>query len=195
MKPKDPNNDAMTNESPQDTTDPELGNEDDVAIEGIADELEGQPTQADHETELAEAQGRALRAQAELENFRKRSRREIEDGKKYATIPLVRDLLPAIDNLERALEAARSDAASGALREGVQMVATQLKAVLANHHCVAIEADGQPFDPNVHEAISELPHPEIERGFVAMVHQVGYRVHDRVVRPAQVIVSSGPAEA
>ena len=194
MKPDNTNDSSMTDDDvPQDES--TAVSEEDLAIDDIASELESQGQQSGIETELAEAQGRALRAQAELENFRKRSRREIEQGKKYATIPLVRDLLPAIDNLERALEAAGEDPAVAGLREGVQMVATLIKSVLSQHHCVEIEAEGQPFDPNFHEAISELPHPEIERGKVAMVHQVGYRVHDRVIRPAQVIVSSGPAEA
>ncbi len=193
MKPNDPS-DASTS-GDQDTDEPISAAEQDLAIDDVVAEQEASAQQDDLETELAEAQGRALRAQAELENFRKRSRREIEEGQKYSKIPLIRDLLPVIDNLERALEAASQDAAAGTLKEGVQMVAQQLQSMLAQHHCVPIDAEGTPFDPNFHEAISELPHPDVERGHIAIVHQVGYRVHDRVVRPSQVIVSSGPAEA
>jgi molecular chaperone GrpE len=164
------------------------------ALGDVADELAAQSQQDRLADELTEAQGRVLRAQAELDNFRKRSRREIEDSKRYATIALIRDLLPVIDNLDRALAAAEKDEAADGLLEGVRMVATQLQTVLTQHNCSVIEAEGQPFDPMLHEAIQEMPNDEIPSGHVAMVHQVGYRLHDRVVRPAQVIVSKGPAE-
>ncbi len=145
------------------------------------------------EAELAEARGRALRAQAELENFRKRIRREIDAERRYATLPLIRDLLPVIDNLDRALAAVDSDDAASGLLEGVQMVSRQLQSVLEQHHCQVIDAAGVSFDPMCHEAIAEQPSDECPAGTVMEVAQIGYRLHDRVIRPTQVIVSKGPA--
>jgi len=143
-------------------------------------------------TAAAEASDRALRATAELENFRKRTKREMDDERKYAVTNVLRDLLPVIDNLERAL-AAGEKGEQGGLLEGVKLVAQQLMTVLERYHCTKIAALGQPFDPNLHEAILHQPSAEVPAGQVVLVTQEGYRLHDRVLRPAQVIVSSGPA--
>jgi len=144
--------------------------------------------------ELARAQDRVLRLQAELDNVYKRSRRELDDRLRYANFDLVQQLLPVIDNIERAIEAAGSGETSGLL-EGVQLVAQQLQAVLATHHCTPIEALHQPFDPNLHEAISQQPSDEYPPGTVILVTQTGYQLHDRVVRPPQVIIASAPSNA
>lgn len=151
---------------------------------------------ADLETQLQDATQRALRAQAELENYRKRTQREILEERRYALVPLVRDLLPVIDNLQRAIEATQARSASegtAGLVEGVKMVAAQVEAVLKQHHCLPIEATGQPFDPNQHQAIAQEPSDQYPAGTVTRTTQVGYKLHDRVVRPAQVFVSTGPA--
>lgn len=143
--------------------------------------------------ELEEANQRYLRTQAELENFRKRARREMDDERRFAGLSLMRDLLAVVDNLERAMEAAeKSDSADGLL-EGVKIVASQLTGVLQQHKCDRIEAVGQPFDPNLHEAIGQQPSDEQPAGTVLLQMQVGYQLHDRVIRPAQVFVSTGPA--
>ncbi|HEX5104955.1 MAG TPA: nucleotide exchange factor GrpE [Pirellulaceae bacterium] len=158
---------------------------------------------ADLEAQLREETQRALRAQAELENYRKRVQREVSDERRYAALPLVRDLLPAIDNLQRAIDAtptrsvsedaSKSTVESNAvLLEGVKMVVAQLETVLKQHHCQPIEAAGQPFDPNQHEAIAQEPSSEYPAGTVTRAVQAGYKLHDRVVRPAQVFVSTGP---
>jgi molecular chaperone GrpE len=149
--------------------------------------------------EANEAKDRALRAQAELDNVRKRLRKEMEDERRYAAMPLVTDLLPVVDNIGRALAAAEKDSAKSAessgLIAGVKLVAQQLEGVLARHHAVKIEALGKPFDPNFHAAIMQQPTDEYPPGTVVMVAQEGYQLHDRVVRPAQVIVSSSPPTA
>jgi len=144
--------------------------------------------------ELAAAKDGELRARAELENFRKRSTRELEERLRYANLPLVRDLLPVADNLDRAIDAAGQTAEAAALLEGVQMARLQFDEVLKRHHCTRIEALGQPFDPNVHHAILQQPSKEHPANTVLLVAQNGYQLHDRVVRPCQVIVSSGPPE-
>jgi molecular chaperone GrpE len=144
--------------------------------------------------ELAAANERVLRAQAELENFRKRARRELDDELRYANLPLVSDLLPVLDNIHRALAAAGQNETSQGLVDGVKMVADQLQGVLARFHCRRIEADKAEFDPHLHQAIGQQPSERVPAGHVLFVALEGYQLHDRVVRPAQVIVSTGPAK-
>jgi len=141
----------------------------------------------------AEANDRALRTQAELDNYRKRARRELDDERKYANLPLLRDLLPVLDNIQRAIAAAQKSPEGSSLLEGIKMVAQNLQAALARHQCVRIEALHKPFDPTYHEAISQQPSEEFSPHTVLLVAQDGYILHDRVVRPAQVIVSTAPA--
>jgi molecular chaperone GrpE len=140
--------------------------------------------------ELAAAKDRELRAHAELDNYRKRASRELEDRLRYANISLLRDILPVIDNVDRAIEAAEKNADAGALLEGFKMVSQQLGEVLKNHHCTRIEALHTPFDPNVHHAVMQQPSEEHPANTVLMVTQNGYQLYDRVVRPSQVIVST-----
>jgi molecular chaperone GrpE len=144
-------------------------------------------------TDLEDANDRVLRAQAELENYRKRARREIEDERRYAVVPLLHDLLPVLDNMSRAIAAAEKSPGGDGLLEGVKMVSQTLLDVLVRHHCKRIEALHQPFDPAFHEAISQQPSEEYPPNTVMMVVQDGYTLYDRVVRPAQVIVSSAPS--
>jgi molecular chaperone GrpE len=143
--------------------------------------------------DLNEAGDRVLRAQAELENFRKRARREMEDERRYANLPLLRDLLPVVDNIGRAIAAAEKSQNGGTLLDGFKMVFQALEGTLARHDCKRIEALHQPFDPAFHEAISQQPSPDYPPHTVIMVVQEGYTLHERVVRPAQVIVSTTPA--
>ncbi|MDA7949861.1 MAG: nucleotide exchange factor GrpE [Pirellulaceae bacterium] len=143
------------------------------------------------EAQLDESRNDALRHQAELENFRKRVYRDQEQERKYSTLPLLSDLLPAIDNLQRATESAKESENAASLVEGVDMVIDQLLTVLERQHCKKIEALGLPFDPNFHEAIGQAPSPAgYEPGTVTMVTREGYQLHDRVVRPAQVFVAA-----
>ena len=141
--------------------------------------------------ELDEAKERVLRSQAELENYRKRVAREMLEERRYANLPLMRDLLPVLDNMDRALEAAENTHDAARLLEGVKMVAQQLEGVLQTYDCVKIRALNEPFDPHLHEAISQQPSDEHPANTVLAVTQVGFQLHDRVVRPSQVIVSIG----
>ncbi len=165
---------------------------------------------ADLEQQVREANDRALRSHAELENYRKRAQRELADERKYAVVPFARDLLPVVDNLERAIEAAQAQADTLArsasegkaastssdithLLDGVKMVATQLESVLKAHQAVRIDTVGTPFDPNFHQALAQEPSDEHPAGTITRSAQSGYKLHDRVIRPAQVFVSTGPA--
>ena len=149
------------------------------------------------ESQLAASQREVLRVRAEMENFRKRMQRDSDQQLKYANVPLVRDLIEVVDNLNRALDAASHDAAgpaaahTTALREGVGMVLQQLGSVLSKYGCKPIESVGHEFDPNVHEAIAQMSSQEYAAGVVMQEVAAGYLLHDRVVRPSSVIVSSG----
>ena len=139
--------------------------------------------------DLSELQDRVLRLQAELENFRKRARREYDEAQRYREIDLLRDLLPVLDNIHRAIEAAyKSDDVAG-LRAGFRMTAQQIEKLLGSHGCATIQTDGVSFDPTVHDAIMQQAVPGVAAGTVVAIASRGYRLHDRVVRPAQVIVS------
>ncbi len=142
--------------------------------------------------ELQEARDRVLRAQADLDNYQKRTRRNVEERLRYATAPLLLDLLPVRDNLARAIEAAESAGDGAGLLEGVKLVSQQLLGVFERHDCRPVEALGQPFDPTRHEAIASRPSTDKPAGIVTDVATVGFTLHDRVVRPAQVVVSTGP---
>lgn len=142
--------------------------------------------------QLMEANERVLRTQAELENYRKRSQREMADERKYAAMPMLRSLLGVVDNLNRAIQAAEQNDSATGLLDGVKMVSMQLTGVLEQHHCTPVPALGVDFDPNLHEAVAQQPSDEYPAGKVTMVAVEGYTLHDRVVRPAQVMVSTGP---
>ena len=167
---------------------------DQAVDEAVADQTVGDVRAVQLETDLKDANERTLRVQAELENYRKRAQREMADERKFAIIPLVRDLLPVVDNLERAIEAAQQSPESAGLLDGVKMVAGQLTAALAQHQCVRIEAEGAQFDPNVHQAIGQEPSEKYPAGTVSRAFQAGYKLHDRVIRPSQVFVSTGPSQ-
>ena len=145
------------------------------------------------EIELNAEKDRNLRLRAEIENLRSRSSRELAEQIRYGVLPLARDLLPALDNIDRAIAAAEKSGETGPLVEGFRMVRQQISGILAQNQCEEIVALGQPFDPQFHAAILQQPSNDVPANHVMMVTQSGYRLHDRVVRPAQVIVSSGPA--
>jgi molecular chaperone GrpE len=141
------------------------------------------------EQKLQDAEERVLRVQAELENFRKRSRREYEDALKYREMDLLRDLLPVLDNVRRAIEASEKTADVESLKSGFRMTAQQIEKLLDAHGCKTIETDGQAFDPAIHDAILQQSVPNVKPGTIVGAASRGYRLHDRVVRPAQVIVA------
>jgi len=178
-----PRNDTMTSEQRP---------SDDVEFETVMDDAGLERLRND----LEESKDRLLRSQAELENYRKRAAREIEDHRRYANLPLIHDLLPVLDNVERAISAAdkSTDKSPGVtvLLEGMKLVTKHFEEVLERHHCKRIGALGLPFDPHLHHAISQQETNEVPPGTVVLVAQAGFQLHDRVVRPSQVIVSRAP---
>jgi molecular chaperone GrpE len=140
---------------------------------------------------------RALRALAEVENVRKRLERERDEARLYSVTRFARDLLTVADNLSRALAAipaearVRADDSIKAVLDGVEATERELKAVLARHGVKPIEAEGQRFDPHLHQAIAEVPGNGAEPGTVMHVVQPGYTISDRLLRPAMVTVAKG----
>ena len=176
--------------NPRDDRDPVSPPEQQPVVADGHEEAEGGlPVGDSFAQQLRDADDRVLRAQAELENFRKRSRREHEDALRYREIDLLRDLLPVLDTVRRAIEASETTADVESVRAGFRMTAQQIEKVLDGHGCKTIETDGKPFDPTIHDAILQQVVPGVASGTVVMVASQGYRLHDRVVRPAQVIVS------
>ena len=141
--------------------------------------------------ELEQAKDRSLRALADLENYRNRVNRQSAEDRKYASIDLMRDLLPVWDNIGRALESAEQSHSLDSLIDGVKLVGEQFLDVLRKHHCEPIEALHQPFDPNVHASIAQMPNADHPPNTVIHESQVGFKLHDRVVRPSQVVLAQG----
>jgi molecular chaperone GrpE len=141
--------------------------------------------------DLDAAKNRALRALADLENFRSRINRQVAEERKYANIDLMRELLPIWDNIGRALESVEKTNSIESLVEGVQMVHQQFADVLKKFHCEKIEAKYQPFDPNVHASVALIPNEEYPVNTVIEEVQTGFKLFDRVVRPSQVVLSKG----
>jgi molecular chaperone GrpE len=144
------------------------------------------------EQDLAKHRDAMLRMQAEMENLRKRLARDAERTRKFALERIMKDLLQVRDSMERGLEMADESATVESLREGQELTLKMLAKVLQEHDLEAIEPLGQPFDPEWHEAMTVLPSDEVEENTVLEVLQKGYRLHDRLIRPAMVVVSRRP---
>ncbi|GIW79170.1 MAG: protein GrpE [Gemmatales bacterium] len=130
------------------------------------------------------------RTKADFENYQKRNQREREQERKYVLAPLARDLLPVVDNLERALAAAEQSGDVQSLIEGVRIMKTQILDIFRRHGITRMEAEGQPFDPHLHQALMRQPTDDEESiNKVAQVLEAGYFIHDRVLRPASVAVA------
>ena len=140
------------------------------------------------EQSLAEAKDQALRAAAEAQNVRRRAEQEAEKARKFALEKFVKELLPVVDSLEKALESMQDDA-SEAHREGVSMTLKMQLDVLSKFGVESIEPQGEPFDPQVHEAMAMVSNPELDPNTVMEVMQKGYLLNGRLVRPAMVVVS------
>jgi molecular chaperone GrpE len=160
------------------------GAESDAAA--LAEELAAQKAETERFRDLY------LRERAEVENYKKRVQRDHAEAVRYASTHLTRDLAGVLDNLERAIEHAESGGNGQPLVEGVRLVLRDALDVLARHGITRIEAAGEVFDPNRHEAIASVHVPQTEPNQVVQQFQPGYALHGRVVRPAKVSVSAKP---
>jgi len=138
---------------------------------------------------------RLLRTTADFDNFKKRAAREKQEAVKYANEGLLQKLVPVLDSLDMALAAAQTAGpdASQSLQAGIGMVCQQLKAALAEAGLEELNAVGKPFNPNLHEALSQQETPELPEGHVVQQVRKGYRLRDRLLRPASVVVAKQPA--
>jgi molecular chaperone GrpE len=135
----------------------------------------------------------ALRSQADFENYKKRAAREKQEAIKYANSALLQRLVSILDNFELGLAAAKAEGQESPIYSGMVLVQKQLNGLLAENGLESIEAEGKKFDPNLHEAISHEPSESPEETVIRQTRR-GYRFKDRLLRPARVVVSSGPAK-
>jgi molecular chaperone GrpE len=147
---------------------------------------------ADLQADLDRFRDLALRTQADFENYKKRSAREKEDAIKYANSSLLERLIAIVDNFELGLEAARAEGEKSPIFSGMSMVLKQLMDFLAESGLQPIDATGQKFDPNLHEAIAQESSDESPEGTVIRQTRRGYKLKDRLLRPSSVVVSRGP---
>lgn len=141
------------------------------------------------EQELAKHREAMLRMQAEMDNLRKRLMRDLERSRKLALEKIMKDLLQVWDSLERGLDAGGEVLTVESMREGQELTLKALEKVMRDHDLEVIDPAGQPFDPEFHQAVTVVPNAELEENTVIEVLQKGFLLHDRLIRPAMVIVS------
>ena len=159
-----------------------------------------EPAQPDAATRIAELEGEVarlrdtvLRGQADQQNQQRRHQRDRDELRKFATTALLEDLLPSLDALALGLASAQGQTEGRAVAEGFRMAVTQLRATLAQQGLAELNPLGQPFNPSHHEAVSQEASDTVPEGSVTRVARPGWMLHDRVLRPAAVFVSTGPA--
>ena len=187
-------------EHDEDTLEIETGDEDleetmrqaVAAVEEVERSGDTTPDVERLEQEIADLRDRSIRTLADFDNYRKRAERERTDLRRFAVLEPMRDLLEVVDNLERAAAAGGS---ADDLKQGVEMILRQLQEVLRRHGAVPFDSVSEPFDPALHEAVSRQESAEVTEPTVAAELQKGYRLHERLLRPARVVVAVPAEEA
>ena len=192
--------DKMTNKESKEEAAPEMTALEKRLAEKVAQEPEedaeenvGPNTLPEAQETIAELNERIVRLTADFDNFRKRAQRDKDEARQFANQGLLEKLLPVLDNFEMALTAVKG--ADPSVRDGVQMILDQLLSVLKESGVEPVDALGQPFDPNLHEALSQEETTDAEEGTVVQQVQCGYKLNDRLVRPARVVVAKAPRTA
>ena len=169
-----------------------------ATLDMAADDAVGEPDElAALRAENGELRDKFLRLAAEMDNLRRRTERDVKDAKSYSVAGFARDMLAVSDNLRRALDSIpadqrnSTDAGFSALVEGVEMTERAMLSALDRHGIRKIEAEGQKFDPNFHQAMFEVPNPDVANNTVVQVVQAGFTIGERVLRPAMVGVAKG----
>ncbi|MBB5210942.1 nucleotide exchange factor GrpE [Microbulbifer hydrolyticus] len=175
-----------------------------AAEEALAEELAADSIEAGEENalveeiaslhqQLADHKDMVLRAQAEVQNARRRAQQDVEKAHKFGVEKLLKDLLPVVDNLERALSTIDSeDESQKAVVEGIELTHKSFIDTLGKYSVEVIDPAGEPFDPELHQAMTQVPNGDVEPNTVLDVFQKGYRLHGRLMRPAMVVVSKAP---
>jgi molecular chaperone GrpE len=185
---------------PNETESEALPNGGEPANDATAPEAAVDPTAA-LEAEKADLKDKLLRTLADMENLRRRTEREVADARAYAVTNFARDMLNVADNIRRALESVPAEAREGAegafkaLVEGIELTERDLLKTLERHGVKRLEPQGQKFDPHMHQAMFEVPNPDVPSGTVVQVVQTGYAIGERVLRPALVGVAKGGPKA
>ena len=196
--PKQPETEPR--ETATESPEAELETAEEVAAAEVAENAEA-PTEAGEEPSLEDevtrlqedlvaARDAALRAQADAQNVKRRAEQDVEKARKFALERFANELLPVVDNLERALEAAGGDSDEArAIAEGVELTLKNFLDVLGKFNVEVVDPNGEPFDPNLHQAMSMVENNEVEPNTVIAVMQKGYTLNGRLIRPAMVMVS------
>ncbi len=195
MKPNETDSHAMSHDERPDGEMPAQEPANDTASRSDPDPISAL------EAEKQDLKDKLLRTLADMENLRRRTEREVADARSYAVTNFARDMLNVADNVRRALESVPADvrsAAEGPLKalvEGIELTERDLLKTLERHGVKRLEPEGQKFDPNLHQAMFEVPNPDVPNGTVVQVVQSGYVIGDRVLRPALVGVAKGGPKA
>lgn len=166
------------------------GEEGHTSSADLLDDAQGQLEKA--LGEVAQLKDQMLREQAETQNVRKRVQRDVENARKFALEKFVEELLPLVDNLERAIDSASDDEAVKPVVEGIELTQKSFLEVLKKFNVEQLNPLGEPFDPQVHEAMTMVPNPDMEPNSVMDVMQKGYTLNGRLVRAARVVVTKAP---
>ncbi|MCD8511967.1 MAG: nucleotide exchange factor GrpE [Bacillus sp. (in: Bacteria)] len=180
------NEEVIDEEKLESNQEEKIEDEESAVNENAAEEV---TKEQDLEKKLEETTNRLLRIQADYDNFRRRTRLEKEADAKYRSQRLAEELLPAIDNFERALMISPEAEEAKSLLKGMEMVYRQLQEALKKEGIEVIDAVGQPFDPHIHQAVMQVETEEFEKNVVVEELQKGYKLRDRVIRPAMVKVN------
>ena len=179
------------NEASADEQAPEEEEHDTGAGSGAEETASDGAPPADLETEIAKWREIALRATADLENYRKRITKEKSDAIRFANADLLRGLLPILDNFDWGLQAAKAESEESPIYQGMSMVQKQIEEFLTNEGVETVNAVGQEFDPNIHDAVAQEQDPEVPEGHIISQTRKVYRLKERLLRPAAVVVSKG----
>ncbi|GAA6169592.1 nucleotide exchange factor GrpE [Sessilibacter corallicola] len=181
----------VTSQEQGEAVNPEVEVESEETEHGAGDEEQALDSRiAELEDQLAQAQEQVIRAQAEVQNARRRAEQDVEKAHKFAVEKFANDMLPVADNLERAVQSFEgADEASKPLLEGVELTLKTLVDALGRNNLEVVDPEGQPFDPNLHQAMTMVENPDVEPNTVLNVFQKGYTLNGRLVRPAMVVVA------
>ncbi|MBW1720841.1 MAG: nucleotide exchange factor GrpE [Deltaproteobacteria bacterium] len=179
------NHDVSRQQSEREEQEPEKKPPEEMSKEELIERLKGLEEEKSRIFDLY------LRAQAEMENLKKRTKKEKEDWRKYANESLIKEILPVMDNLEKAVSHSGDENSMDALKQGVELTLKGLKDCLKKFGLEEVKAEGEPFDPCYHEAVSEGEDDTVKPGTVIHQLQKGYILNERLIRPAMVVVSKG----
>ena len=193
--PKEMSADNKAENADDQSTDSPIVDEAETENDSASEEVSEVDQLAQLEAEVEKYKDLALRAEAEMQNLRRRAERDVQNAHKFGSERLLQNLLPVLDSLEKAIEASEAAGQNEGdpQLEGIKLCSKLFVDVLTREGIEALDPEGEPFDPNLHEALSMIESPDLEPNSVMTVIQKGYRLNERLVRPAKVMVSKAPS--